>query len=183
MQGIQVWSLVREKPTCHRAIKPVCRNYWGRALQQEKLQHEEACAPQQRAAPACHNQRDPKQPKIEEKKRTKWTPESVCLCLKPGSITDFVWSVVAPLNSPCACMLSCFSRVWLFETPWTIARQTLLSRGFCRQEYWSGLLCCPPGDLPNPGIEPVSLDCLLHWQAGSWPLAPSGKPWILLTSI
>ena len=31
--------------------------------------------------------------------------------------------------------------------------------GFSRQEYWSGLPCPPPGDLPNPGIEPVSLVC------------------------
>ena len=47
--------------------------------------------------------------------------------------------------------------------------------GFSRQEYWSGLPCPPPGDLPNPGIKPASL-CLLHWQAGSWPLVPPGKP-------
>ena len=42
-------------------------------------------------------------------------------------------------------------------TPWTVARQAPLSMGFSRQEYWSGLPCPPPGDLPNPGIEPVSL--------------------------
>ena len=35
----------------------------------------------------------------------------------------------------------------------TVARQTPLSMGFSRQEYWSGLPCPPPGDLPNPGIE------------------------------
>ena len=29
--------------------------------------------------------------------------------------------------------------------------------GFTRQEYWNGLLCTPPGDLPDPGIEPESL--------------------------
>ena len=40
---------------------------------------------------------------------------------------------------------------------WTIARQAPLSMGFSRQEYWSGLLCPPPGDLPDPGIEPTSL--------------------------
>ena len=44
------------------------------------------------------------------------------------------------------------SRVWLFATPWTIAGQTPLCMGFSRQEYWSGLPCPPPGDLPNPGI-------------------------------
>ena len=29
--------------------------------------------------------------------------------------------------------------------------------GFSREEYWSGLLCHPPGDLPDPGIEPICL--------------------------
>ena len=38
-----------------------------------------------------------------------------------------------------------------------VARQAPLSMGFCRQEYWSGLLCPPPGDLPKPGIELASL--------------------------
>ena len=41
-------------------------------------------------------------------------------------------------------------------TPWAIARQASLSMGFSRQEYWSGLPFPSPGDLPNPGIEPVS---------------------------
>ena len=40
---------------------------------------------------------------------------------------------------------------------WTVACQALLSMGFSRQEYWSGLPCPPPEDLPDPGIEPVSL--------------------------
>ena len=54
-------------------------------------------------------------------------------------------------------MISHFSRVQLFVTPWTVARQAPLSMEFSRQEYWSGLPCPPPGDLPNPGTEPVSL--------------------------
>ena len=53
-------------------------------------------------------------------------------------------------------ILSCFSRVQLFATPWTVAHQAPLSTGFSRQEYWSGLPCPPPGDLPNPRIKPVS---------------------------
>ena len=53
----------------------------------------------------------------------------------------------------CACVLSHFSRVQLFVTLWTKARQFSLSMGFSRQEYWSGFLCPPPGDLPNPGTE------------------------------
>ena len=42
-------------------------------------------------------------------------------------------------------------------TPWTVAHQAPPSMGFPRQEYWSGLPCLPPGDLPSPGIEPMSL--------------------------
>ena len=38
--------------------------------------------------------------------------------------------------------------------PWTVAHQAPLSLGFSRQEYWNGLPCPPPGDLPGPGIEP-----------------------------
>ena len=49
------------------------------------------------------------------------------------------------------------SRVRLFVTPWTVAHQAPLSMGFSRQEYWSGLPFPSPGDLPDPGIEPVSL--------------------------
>ena len=54
-------------------------------------------------------------------------------------------------------MLSCFSHVPLFATLWTLAHQALLSLGFSRQENWSGLLFLPPGDLPDPGIELMSL--------------------------
>ena len=55
-----------------------------------------------------------------------------------------------------ACVLSCFSRVQLLVTLWTVVRQAPLSMGFSRQEYWSGLPFPSPGDLPNPGIEPGS---------------------------
>ena len=50
-----------------------------------------------------------------------------------------------------------FSHVQFFVTIWTITLQTLLSRGFFRQEYWSGLPFPTPGGLPDPGIEPTSL--------------------------
>ena len=50
-----------------------------------------------------------------------------------------------------------FSRVQVFVTPWTIARQAPVSMEFSRQEYWSGLPCPAPGDLPNPGTKPTSL--------------------------
>ena len=48
------------------------------------------------------------------------------------------------------------SRVRLFATLWTTAYQAPLSMGFSRQEYWSGLPCPPPGDLPDSGIGPAS---------------------------
>ena len=48
------------------------------------------------------------------------------------------------------------SHVQLFATLWTVAHQAPLSREFPRQEYWSGLPFPSPGDLPDPGVEPVS---------------------------
>ena len=45
-------------------------------------------------------------------------------------------------------------------TPWTAAHQAPLSTGFSRQEYWNGLACSPPGDLPNPGMESMYLTFL-----------------------
>ena len=50
-------------------------------------------------------------------------------------------------------MLSQFSCVQLYVTPWTVTCQAPLSMGFSRQEYWSGLLGPPPGDLFDPWIE------------------------------
>ena len=73
------------------------------------------------------------------------------------------------------CVLNCFSCVWLFVTPWTVACQAPLSVGFSRQEYWSGLPCSPPGDLSDPGGNPHLL-IYLHWQVAYLPLAPPGKP-------
>ena len=77
-------------------------------------------------------------------------------------------------NVTCACILSHFS-VELFATLWTVARQASQFMRFSRQEFWSGLQFPSPGDLPDPGIEPTFL-CLLHWQVGSLPLAPSRNP-------
>ena len=71
-------------------------------------------------------------------------------------------------------MLNHFSHGRLFATLWTLALQALPSMGFFRQDYWSGLPCRPPGDLPNPGIEPRSLAL----QVDSLPSEPPGKPMI-----
>ena len=64
------------------------------------------------------------------------------------------YSLLYLLNSV-VCALS--RHVGLFATLWTIACQAPLSRGFSRQEYWSGLPCPPPGDLLDAGIELVPL--------------------------
>ena len=58
-----------------------------------------------------------------------------------------------------------------FVTPWTVVHQASLSVGFSRQAYWSGLPFPPPGDLPNPGIEPGSHAL----QVDSLPSEPPGK--------
>ena len=93
-----------------------------------------------------------------------------CYILEQGGSTYFLcqrpdskyfrfcepYSLSYLLNSV-VCALSRFSHVGLSATLWTSARQAPLSMGFSRQEYWSGLPCPPPGDLPDAGIELVSL--------------------------
>ena len=59
-------------------------------------------------------------------------------------------------HEECVCAKS-LSHFQLFATLCTVARQASLSMGFSRQEYWSGLPCPPPGDLPDPGTELLSL--------------------------
>ena len=79
-----------------------------------------------------------------------------------------------------ACVFSCSNHVQLFATPWTVAHQAPLSMGFSRQDYWSGLPCPSPGDLPGPGIEPASLGSLAL-QVDSLLLSHQGIPsWLLL---
>ena len=82
------------------------------------------------------------------------------------------------------CVLSHFSCVWLFATPWTVACQIPLSMGFSRREYWNALLhgmpCPSPKDPPDPGTEPSSLwspaladrffIISTTWEAQSWGL-------------
>ena len=75
-----------------------------------------------------------------------------------GVFSDFL-SSVTPV---CARSLQLIQS---FATPWVVAHQAPLSRGFSRQEYWNGLPCPPPGDLPGPGIKPESLNvsCIGRW--------------------
>ena len=106
----------------------------------------------------------------------------------PSSFIDFLFTFCFPFLLCCyrirklclrACMLSRFHHVQLSVTPGTVAHQVLPSTGFSRQEYWSGLPCPPPGDLPNPGIEFASP----AWQVDSLPLSHPGSPKIEFTSI
>ena len=62
---------------------------------------------------------------------------------------------------------------------WTVASQAPLSTGFFRQEYWNRLSCPPPGDLPNPGMEPASSEAPAL-QADSLLLSHQGSPEIYM---
>ena len=84
---------------------------------------------------------------------------------RPGTDTSHT-----PVHTCCVLAKSLHSCPTLV-TLWTVARQASLSMRFSRQEYWSGLPCCPPGDLPDPGMKPVAPAL----QADSLPLSP-GKP-------
>ena len=68
--------------------------------------------------------------------------------------------VILCLSRPisyCATVLCSAKSLQLSPTLWGAARQAPLSTGFSRQEYWRGLPCPPPGDLPDPEIELASL--------------------------
>ena len=73
------------------------------------------------------------------------------------------------------CVLSRFSRVRLFVTLWAVARQAPLGVGFFRQEYWRGLPCLPPGDLPNLR--------LLHCRYILYPLSHLGSPLLIYLPV
>ena len=86
-----------------------------------------------------------------------WNAVSVCMvvicCFRKTKVKSFFPHHVAE------CMHACchVSPVPLFMTLWTVTCQALLSTGFSRQEHWSGLPRLPPGDLPDPGIQSMSL--------------------------
>ena len=71
------------------------------------------------------------------------------------------------------------SRVRLFATPWIVAYRAPPSMGFSRQEYWSGLPCPSPGDLPDPGIEARSPALEVEALTSE----PLGKPICAYTGI
>ena len=74
-----------------------------------------------------------------------------------------------------ACVAELLSCVRLFVTPWTVAHQAPVSMGFPRQEHWSGVLCPPPADLPDTGIDPKPPMSPAS-TGGFFTTRPSGKP-------
>ena len=74
-----------------------------------------------------------------------------------------------------ACILSHFSHVRCFKIPWTVAHRLLVPWDFPGKNTGIGCHTLLQGIFPNQGSNPRLL-CLLHWQAGSLPLAPPGKP-------
>ena len=82
--------------------------------------------------------------------------------------------MVALMLLCCCCCCSVAKLCLIFLWPHGIVtRQAPLFVGFPRQECWGGLPCPPPGDLPDPGIQP----CLQNWQMDSLPLSHEGSPW------
>ena len=75
--------------------------------------------------------------------------------IEPGS--PALQADALPSEPPGKLRVKSLSRVRLFATPWTVARQAPLSMGFPRKEYRSGLSFPSPGDLPDPGIKSTSL--------------------------
>ena len=71
----------------------------------------------------------------------------------------------------CVGVLSHFSHIQLFATLWSVVHQAPLPMGFPRKEYWNGLPCPPPEDLPDSGIKSMSPAL----QVNSLPLEPPGK--------
>ena len=86
------------------------------------------------------------------------------------------------------CVLSHFSRVWLFVTLWTAACQVPVSMEFSRQEYWNGLPHPLPGDLPDPQIKPESLMCPamaggFFTTSTTWKLFEGSWKWKLFSCV
>ena len=86
-----------------------------------------------------------------------WEKVSVASCCSVIFILPKVAFSVSVFHSSLFCAVLSLSRVQIFATRWTVARQALLSMRFPRQKYWSRLPFLPRGDLPNPGMELMSL--------------------------
>ena len=85
----------------------------------------------------------------------------IAMFLEPYSFRLFTMLLISAIQQSDSVIHTCVHAKLLqscrvFVNPWTVACQAPLFMGFSRQEYWSGLPCPPPGDLPDPGTEPLS---------------------------
>ena len=108
----------------------------------------------------------------------------VTMCISMNLTASLLLSVLLLVSLLIHLLHVCFSPAWLFTTLWTVARQALLSMGFFRQEYWSGLQFPPQGIFLTQGWN-LHLLCLLHWQAGSFLLTSATweAPFYLLSCL
>ena len=109
------------------------------------------------------------------KTKNYWDPSYYTMEPTPTSLTQSHCFISFYLLNHICVLCQSLSRVWLFVTPWTGAHQAPLSMEFSRREYWNGLPCPSPGDLPNSRIELKSPSL----QADSLPPKPPGKPCII----
>ena len=96
----------------------------------------------------------------------------VAQSLKNPSAMQETWVLSLCWEDPLEKDIATHSSILAGESPWTIAHKAPLFTEFSQQEYWSGLLCPSPGELPDPGIKPRSVTL----QVDSLPPEPSGKP-------
>jgi len=118
---------------------------------------------------------------------------SACLSLLPVSLfTQHLSPLLSPLSLPlplflpllllplfqlgvwfipgCFCVVQSFNRVWLFVTPWTVTHQALLSMGFPKQEYWSGLpFPSPYSRMKYAENHHYNVDSPMAWSCGRDP--------------
>ena len=112
-------------------------------------------------------------------------PKATSALLGLVSMPLFTFSVLSGLRNsntfpwPSSLQSWSLSCAQLFVTHWTVDHQVPLSMGFLRQEYQSGLSFPSPGDLPDPGMEPVSPAL----QVDSLPAKLSGKPLSVLRGL
>ena len=115
------------------------RRKW--VLHQEALRMWERCETARSAWPVGHTTRA-------EQSQRRSMPQAITGAQEGGVFMCVHMQAHRQTHTPPACMLCRFS-----ATPWTVAHQAPLSKGFSRQGYWSELSCRPPGGLPNPGIK------------------------------
>ena len=108
---------------------------------------------------------------LEDREMAKQGTEALTITVIPGISS---WSFSYLYLCICMCVLSRFSWVQLFVTPFTVARQAPPSMEFFGQEYWSGLHALFQGIFLTH-VSDLGLLHLLHWEAGSLPLFPPGK--------